>query len=161
MPSGSTSGSTPVPPSSFGSDASAGDSGIDYGAAAQCSSGKTYTSGHGATMEPGVPCATCHGTKFAIAGTIYPTAHEPDRCDGADVTSAIVTITDANQNITKLTANDVGNFDSKQSITAPFTATVTYNGKSVAMTTSQTNGDCNSCHTQDGANGAPGRIVLP
>jgi predicted CXXCH cytochrome family protein len=25
----------------------------------------------------------------------------------------------------------------------------------------QTTGDCNSCHTQSGANGAPGRILLP
>jgi predicted CXXCH cytochrome family protein len=29
------------------------------------------------------------------------------------------------------------------------------------MTTPQTNGDCNSCHTPDGASNAPGRIIAP
>jgi predicted CXXCH cytochrome family protein len=29
------------------------------------------------------------------------------------------------------------------------------------MTTPQTNGDCNSCHTEQGTNGASGRIVWP
>jgi len=29
------------------------------------------------------------------------------------------------------------------------------------MTAPQTSGDCNGCHTQTGANGAPGRITLP
>ncbi|MGD0679831.1 MAG: hypothetical protein ABSC94_30975 [Polyangiaceae bacterium] len=44
---------------------------------------------------------------------------------------------------------------------ADLTATITYNGKTAAMTTPQMTGDCNSCHTEQGANGAPGRIVLP
>jgi hypothetical protein len=38
---------------------------------------------------------------------------------------------------------------------------VTYMGRERAMVTMQTSGDCNSCHTQNGANAAPGRIVLP
>jgi hypothetical protein len=29
------------------------------------------------------------------------------------------------------------------------------------MSGAQMTGDCNSCHTQDGWNGAPGRIVAP
>ena len=43
----------------------------------------------------------------------------------------------------------------------PFTAKVTYQGRERAMTAPQTSGDCNGCHTQAGANGAPGRITLP
>ena len=43
----------------------------------------------------------------------------------------------------------------------PFTAKVTHQGRERAMTTTQTSGDCNGCHTQAGANGAPGRITLP
>ena len=30
-----------------------------------------------------------------------------------------------------------------------------------AMLGSVTSGDCNSCHTQDGRNGAPGRVLAP
>ena len=30
-----------------------------------------------------------------------------------------------------------------------------------AMVAAQTSGDCNSCHTLAGTNGAPGRIMLP
>jgi len=29
------------------------------------------------------------------------------------------------------------------------------------MTTPQFDGDCNACHTQDGLQNAPGRIVVP
>jgi predicted CXXCH cytochrome family protein len=29
------------------------------------------------------------------------------------------------------------------------------------MMTPQETGDCNSCHTEQGRNGAPGRILLP
>jgi hypothetical protein len=152
--SSSSSSASSSSASSAASDASAN-------VAAVCSSGKTYSSGTGPTMEPGVPCASCHGSKFAIAGTVYPTEHEPDRCDGADVTGVTVVITDANNTTTTLTPNTVGNFNSSKALVTPFTATVTYNGKSISMTTPQTTGDCNSCHTQDGANGAPGRIVLP
>jgi hypothetical protein len=30
-----------------------------------------------------------------------------------------------------------------------------------AMSTPQTDGDCNGCHTQDGVDKTPGRIILP
>jgi mono/diheme cytochrome c family protein len=43
----------------------------------------------------------------------------------------------------------------------PFTAKVTYKGRERAMAAVQTSGDCSSCHTQTGTNGAPGRITLP
>jgi hypothetical protein len=29
------------------------------------------------------------------------------------------------------------------------------------MSTPQTDGDCNGCHTQDGVDKTPGRIILP
>ena len=34
-------------------------------------------------------------------------------------------------------------------------------GKERAMLTSQTTGDCNTCHAVTGTSGAPGRIALP
>jgi hypothetical protein len=44
---------------------------------------------------------------------------------------------------------------------SPYKAKVTYMGRERAMVAAQTSGDCNSCHTQNGANSAPGRILLP
>jgi hypothetical protein len=38
---------------------------------------------------------------------------------------------------------------------------VQFKGKTRAMVAPQTNGDCNSCHTENGANKAPGRVLLP
>ena len=41
-----------------------------------------------ADMNPGRACITCHSTmngpSLTIAGTVYPTAHEPDLCNGAN-----------------------------------------------------------------------------
>jgi cytochrome c553 len=137
------------------------DAGVDYNAAANCTSGKNYVSGTGPTMEPGLSCYNCHGTQFTIVGTVYPTAHEPDGCDGSNVKGASVVLTDAKNTKITLTPNTVGNFYSAQNIVMPFTAVVTYNGKSLAMTTPQMSADCNSCHTQAGDSCAPGRIVMP
>ncbi|MGD0679588.1 MAG: hypothetical protein ABSC94_29720 [Polyangiaceae bacterium] len=117
--------------------------------------------GTGPTMEPGADCPSCHNRTFSIAGTVYPTAHEPDACDGVDVSGASVTITDAKNNKITLTPNTVGNFYSSTSVTFPITAEITYKGLTGQMTTPQMSADCNSCHSVAGANGAPGRIVLP
>jgi hypothetical protein len=120
-----------------------------------------YTGGFGPTMEPGLSCYNCHGTQFTIVGTVYPTAHEPDACNGANVKGATVTLTDASNTKITLTPNTVGNFYSDQAVALPFTAVVSYSGKTIAMTTPQMNTDCNSCHSQQGDSCAPGRIVLP
>jgi hypothetical protein len=120
-----------------------------------------YTGGTGPTMEPGLNCAECHGGTLSIDGTVYKTGHEPDGCDGVNATGLTVVITDSTNDKITLTPNAVGNFYYLPSINPPITATVTYNGKTTAMTTPQMVTDCNSCHTEEGANGAPGRIVLP
>ncbi len=120
-----------------------------------------YTGGTGPTMEPGLNCAECHGGTLSIDGTVYKTGHEPDGCDGVNATGLTVVITDSTNDKITLTPNSVGNFYYLPSICPPITATVTYNGKTTAMTTPQMVTDCNSCHTEEGANGAPGRIVLP
>ena len=70
-------------------------------------------------------------------------------------------IVDANNRTTTLTPNAAGNFYSTTTITPPYTAKVTYQGRERIMPVPQTNGACNSCHTQNGTNGAPGRITLP
>ena len=117
-------------------------------------------------MNPGKACITCHSTmngpSLTIGGTVYPTGHEPDLCNGANGTNgARVVITGADGKVQTLTPGTSGNFNSRTSVALPFKAKVTYMGRERAMATPQSTGDCNSCHTQNGANGAPGRIVLP
>lgn len=132
-----------------------------------CSSGDTWEEddGEGEQMRPGRACITCHrmmdGPAFTIAGTVYPTAHEPDHCDGADDSDITVVITGADGRTLELEVNSAGNFHSMQRVALPFSAKVVYEGRERKMGAMQMTGDCNSCHTVQGANGAPGRIMLP
>jgi hypothetical protein len=122
---------------------------------------------HGSpVMNPGRACIACHSTMngpdLTIAGTVYPTAHEPDLCYGADGSDGVrVVITGADGQTTTLTPVPSGNFHLDTGVMMPFTAKVTYKGRERAMAAVQTSGDCSSCHTQTGTNGAPGRITLP
>lgn len=136
-----------------------------------CTSGKMWTGGERESplMHPGNACITCHAQRrskgdddaprFTIAGTVYPTGHEPNDCNGAP--SATVEVTDATGAVTSLPVNAAGNFFTSAAIAAPFHLAVVANGKRRAMGASPPTGDCNSCHTPDGANMAPGRIALP
>lgn len=126
-------------------------------------------------MTPGQDCMSCHPTVeiddgeddddpkgLSIAGTVYAIAKEPDDCLGA--AGARIRITDAMGKLFELTSNRAGNFfrEAKRGIVdLPFTAEITYQGRSRKMKTQQCNTSCNACHTATGENGAPGRIVLP
>ena len=122
-----------------------------------------------ASMHPGVACISCHAMSggeaptFAVAGTVYPTAREPNDCNGINgsTSGTTVVIVDANNRSTTLPVNTVGNFylQTTTAVALPFRAKVVRAGVERVMSTPQMSGDCNSCHTQDGANGAPGRIV--
>lgn len=137
-------------------------------AAPTCTSSSTWTHGTRGTpdMEPGHACITCHaqqgGPSFNIGGTVYPTGHEPDDCNGSGSAGAVVTVTDRNGVTASFTASSVsGNFHGTASLAFPITARVTFQGKTRFMGTAVATGDCNSCHTQTGASSAPGRITLP
>ena len=139
------------------------------GVAARCTSGTTWTGGNNgsAVMNPGLACVNCHRNQeeaplFTIAGTLYPTGHEPNLCNGVNgTTGARVVIVDASNQTLTLTPNAAGNFTYTGTVRTPYTAKVTYQGRERIMPVAQTNGDCNSCHTQNGTSGAPGRITLP
>jgi mono/diheme cytochrome c family protein len=134
-----------------------------------CTSGWTWAGGNEGSpdMNPGMACINCHasedeGPHFAIAGTLYPTVHEPDRCYGADgAGGAEVVITGADGRTLTLAPNAAGNFFSEAGVALPYQAKVLFMGRERMMTARQTMGDCNACHTQTGANNAPGRILLP
>lgn len=134
-----------------------------------CSTDSYWTRGNheSPNMRPGGACIDCHreereGPLFAIAGTVYETAHEPDDCNGLSGGGVTVVITDANGSELTLVPNDVGNFDSGRSrVAMPYRAKVLRDGRERAMHDEQTNGDCNHCHTETGIEDAPGRIMAP
>jgi hypothetical protein len=133
-----------------------------------CTSNSTWTQGRqgSSSMEPGMACISCHamgeGPRLALAGTIYPTAHEPDLCNGGSTTTgARIVVTGADGAVLTLTPNASGNFRYEGALATPYSVQVTYMGRARAMLERQTSGDCNSCHTQAGAMMAPGRILLP
>jgi hypothetical protein len=135
----------------------------NYNTASVCSSGKTSTSRKGSTMAPGQACQSgrCHGGDFDASGTIYPTAHEPDKCVGTGGSQVI--ITDANNTSYTLPVNPTGNFYTSfpASFKMPYTAKVVSGSKTRVMVGPQTNGDCNACHTEKGTQNAPGRVMAP
>jgi hypothetical protein len=141
-----------------------------FAAAPVCTSKTTWTGGNrgSSSMNPGTACVACHAASggeapgFAIAGTLFPSAHEPDLCNGGSVTTgARVVITGANGQAVTLTPNASGNFQYRGALATPYTAKVTFMGRERIMLEPQTSGDCNACHTQAGTMKAPGRVLLP
>jgi len=137
-----------------------------------CTSNTTWTRGTNgsSSMEPGQACISCHAKSggeaptFVIAGTLYPTGHEPDNCNGVNgsTSGAKVVVTGNNGSTVTLTPNSAGNFYSSTSLPGPYQAKVVNSaGIERVMSSTASTGDCNSCHTQNGTNGAPGRITLP
>jgi len=131
-----------------------------------CTSGVTWSGRKSATMNPGKACIACHssdeGPSLTLAGTVYPTAHEPDLCYGADgANGAMVVIAGADGATVTLTPNQTGNFLYEGRVALPYRAKVVFMGRERVMSAAQTSGDCNACHTQTGAMNAPGRILLP
>lgn len=167
-------GSTSTGPGDGGAadpDAAASDGAFDD-ASLVCTSGRTSPPALlGSSHRPGESCMAtgCHAPSnpelpaFVISGTVYPTLHEPDDCvgGGADASVVTVVVTDSTNTVRTLTVNAGGNFLYRGAFTPPYTAKVVMDGKENAATAPQTSGDCNSCHTAQGANGAPGRIMTP
>ncbi len=130
-----------------------------------CVSGTQWQGGSEGTgeMAPGQDCIACHtqgeGPRYTIAGTVFKDPNEPNDCGG--VSAVQVVITDADGGIITLNTNAAGNFYTRANLVLPYTAKLLQNGNLRVMAAPQTVGACNSCHTQQGANGAPGRIMAP
>lgn len=145
-----------------------------FAAPAVCTSKAMWTGGTrgSPSMDPGMACVDCHramneGPIFSIGGTVYPSAHEPDLCNGANGSNgARIVITGADGRTLTLTPDAVGNFSSTAAVALPYRAKVTFMGRERLMVLPQMSGDCNLCHTQFGAAVppavmAPGRVLLP
>ena len=139
-----------------------------------CPSNSFWTRGNqgSSDMHPGVACIACHttmnrGPRPTAAGTVYPTGHAPDDCNaftaGSPIPSNVdVELTDSTGRVVHISPSATGNFVLiALGFTLPYTARVVYMGRERRMATPQTDGDCNGCHTQSGANSAPGRITMP
>lgn len=164
-------------PTSTG-DSDSGSGGDPFAVDPVCSSAKMWTKGdlESPLMHPGLACQTCHAgvepavaDRYTVLGTVYPTGHEPDDCLGIDGVAGVKThveITTADARVVTLPVNSAGNFvydveEMGGALMFPITAKVVAGDKERVMATPQATGDCNSCHTAQGANGAPGRIVEP
>lgn len=172
-PSMDAGGPPPGTDASVAMEAAAADAGDPYNTPPVCTSGVMWTLGNtkSAEMNPGLACDTCHslggsasGYEFDVSGTVYPTAHEPDLCNGTPTPSIV--ITDAMGAVHTLTVNSAGNFYNFDylgvgAIPTPFKVKVVTSGGSRPMLTALTNGDCNSCHTEQGTQLAPGRVMAP
>jgi hypothetical protein len=147
-----------------------------------CTSDTFWTRGEAesADMLPGEVCNDCHVKRrhpniSSIGGTVYPTAHEKDKCNGGpSVAGAEVVFTDVDGKELRRTKvrSPSGNFYEKPSVfTLPAAGAKVYveqAGKKRHMSAVVKDGDCNKCHTMDGSgadasdpNKAPGRIMLP
>jgi hypothetical protein len=132
-----------------------------------CKSGIRWTGGDSASeeMNPGQPCLDCHarndGPHFSAGGTVYVDPHASDDCFGQP--NVEVHVTDATGKTFTTKANAAGNFFFKDALAMPYQASVTYGGMTLPMSTRPTTGDCNSCHTKNGAGvPSPGkRIFFP
>jgi hypothetical protein len=142
-----------------------------YDAPSTCSSGSYWTANDtGAPwMMPGAACITCHrqyftrAPLFTVAGTVFATAHEPDKCHGVPAAAgANVIITDATGKELTIPVSSRGNFGViLNGLALPYRAKVVVGSSERVMLTPQSNGDCNACHTQAGSQGALGRLILP
>lgn len=142
---------------------------------AVCSSGElqSATISENEEMLPGYACVDCHASTnaaageseapiFAFAGTVYPTVHEPDGCISPTAMGAEVVVVSASGRRYTAKVNRVGNFKFEaDDIEYPLTASVRWQGRVHWMVAPTMTGDCNSCHSSSGTEGAKGRIRLP
>lgn len=144
-----------------------------------CTSGTHWTRGdHGsALMKPGAACIHCHATgsedddddeeaqtrdrgpTLSFAGTVFPSAHDEEDCNGVDgtATGTKVTLTGADGQVVTLPINAAGNFYTQTKLAVPVIARVVNAAGTRRMQSPVQDGDCNKCHTATSA--SPGRII--
>lgn len=163
MPRGTCGGSPPADAgTSVGHDGGVSKDGGSASATSVCTSGTFATPGASALMKPGRACIACHSATgapaFEIAGTVYPSLHEPNDCNGSQNVKVI--IIDATGTPHNIATNEAGNFTRRASLPRPYRAMVVRGTEVREMKTPQTDGDCNGCHSEFG-NKSPGRVMAP
>lgn len=145
---------------------------VDAGQPTTCGSGAFYDLNlepPGELMNPGLSCPTCHLSNgldyvaFKYAGTVMAGLHEKNLCKSPPTSDGgVVEILSPDGGLFWAWAvNTSGNFRTLDAGPSPYVARLTRGGATKASQTTHTSGDCNSCHTEQGANGAPGRLTWP
>ena len=153
-------------------DAGAADAGPDdAGFPTTCASNAFYDPFNeppGELMNPGLPCPTCHFDNqlfyvvFPYAGTVMAGPHEKDRCKSPPPPGATVEILELDGGLFwSWLANSSGSFRTMDAGPSPYVARLINDGGTKVSTTTHTSGNCNSCHTEQGTNGATGRLTWP
>jgi hypothetical protein len=133
-----------------------------------CGSGARWELGaaNSPDMSPGGACLACHvsngGPPLAAAGTVFAAPHEADDCYG--VAGLTVEIEDADQVVHTVETGPTGNFyleGDPAMLALPIIARV-IRGDDIRLMPRYVHAtDCNACHTVNGAQSAPGRILSP
>jgi hypothetical protein len=138
-----------------------------------CTSNRFYATDDGeeegsASMRPGGQCVGCHrrtgdGPELLFGGTVYPTLFERNDCNGAPLAGGSVELTDGAGVVVSAPINNAGNFFTRLNAAFAFPARVRVlaSGRERRMLSPAPHGDCNVCHTERGASGAPGRVLAP
>jgi hypothetical protein len=104
----------------------------------------------------GAACLSCHtgagAPRWTVAGTLFSSA-----TGGAAIGGATITITDANNVVTKLVTAPNGNFYSGAQFAFPLRVNASRCPDSKVMGEAVPNGNCNGCHQAN----TVGRIHLP
>lgn len=140
------------------------------GGDATCSTASYWQRGNSESehMHPGGNCISCHtqegeGPRYEVAGTIMGAVDDADDCQGVGDVTVELLDPDGNVSLT-MVSGEAGNFFSRDGLSAaqlPYTVRLTYDGRTSEMVTEQTDTNCMTCHTQEGASAAPGRILVP
>jgi hypothetical protein len=134
---------------------------------ANCSTHSLWTLGNQASpvMTPGRECVACHVATsgeptliYTVAGTVMGALHDPDDCNG--IGSVEVNLAGNGGNLTLIT-NAAGNFFTRTAITPPYVPTLNLAGRRTTGGMHNDTGNCGTCHTVDGTQGAVGRLVAP
>jgi mono/diheme cytochrome c family protein len=144
----------------------------------------TTTMPHGGgDMAPGWACRSCHIGKnfmgqnpngalgmtrpYDVMGTVYAGLHEKDLCVSSvgDAGYVVEIFDSTGAMVISAPVNPTGNFYAQVALDAglkvPYKARVVRGTAVREMTAMQTEQDCNTCHTEQGLNEAPGRIQGP
>jgi hypothetical protein len=130
----------------------------------------TYQDKDSPLMNPGRSCVQCHADEndefhapfYKVGGTVMQDLHDADDCRGA--AQQIVIVTDGLGNEHQMRTNTAGNFwlDADVELVPPFSARIIdTEGRQRVKQVPVDSGDCASCHTAEGDQGAPGRLTPP
>ena len=136
-----------------------------------CASNSFYnqaTEPPGELMNPGLACPTCHEANqlfyvdFTYAGTVMAGPHEADRCKSPPPPGATVEILQLDGGLFwSWLANSSGSFRTLDAGPSPFIARLSTDAGTKRSMGQHLLGNCNRCHTEQGANGASGRLTWP